>query len=137
MGSLARDGSGRGAQWHCFLLCQELLAQHEAVDGDGVVDGRAGVRDGRGEGRGVRLADGPGLLRQEVRLHVRWGQERDVRAEGSPSPWWSSPPRGWAAPTSTPSWRSLDSCAKLPIFKVKKMLLYKKFLLFISLIPNT
>merc|ERR550517_188967 len=25
-----------------------------------------------------------------------------------------------------------DSCAKLPIFKVKKMLLYKKFLLFIS-----
>merc|ERR1712083_149561 len=53
------------------------------------------------------------------------------------NPWWSSPPRGWAAPTSTPSWRSLDSCAKLPIFKVKKMLLYKKFLLFISLIPNT
>merc|ERR1712088_189705 len=49
----------------------------------------------------------------------------------------SQPPRGWAAPTSTPSWRSLDSCTKLPIFKIKKMLLYKKFLLFISLIPNT
>ena len=28
-----------------------------------------------------------------------WGQ----------GPWWSSPPRGWAAPTSTPSWRSLDT----------------------------
>merc|ERR1711936_437370 len=56
-------------------LCQELLAQHEAVDGDGVDDGRAGVRDGRGEGRGVRLPDGPGLLRQEVRLHVRRRQE--------------------------------------------------------------
>merc|ERR1712241_820377 len=82
MGVLRGTARGEELSGTVFLLCQELLAQHEAVDGDGVVDGRAGVRDGRGEGRGVRLPDGPGLLRQEVRLHVRRRQERDVRANG-------------------------------------------------------
>merc|ERR1711978_681100 len=84
MGSRGRVLPLEPAQWHCGQLCQELLAQDEVVglDGGGGGDGGLGVRDGRGQGRGVRLPDGPGLLRQEVRLHVRWGQERDVRAEG-------------------------------------------------------
>merc|ERR1711962_1866879 len=81
---------GRGlplepAQWHCDQLCQELLAQDEVVGlggGGGGGDGELRVRDGRGQGWGVRLPDGPGLLRQEVRLHVRWGQKWHVRSEG-------------------------------------------------------
>merc|ERR1712223_164380 len=82
--SLARDSCREGAQWHCGQLCQELLAQDEVVglDGGGGGDGGLRVRDGRGQGWGVRLPDGPGLLRQEVRLHVRWGQKWHVRSKG-------------------------------------------------------
>merc|ERR1712080_310350 len=60
------------------LLKMKLLA---SVGGGG--DGGLRVRDGRGQGWGVRLPDGPGLLRQEVRLHVRWGQKWHVRPEGA------------------------------------------------------
>merc|ERR1712203_646961 len=75
MGSRGRGLPLEPAQWHCDQLCQELLAQDEVVDvGGGGGDGGLRVRDGRGQGWGVRLPDGPGLLRQEVRLHVRWGQ---------------------------------------------------------------
>merc|ERR1712241_544096 len=83
MGVLRGTARGKELSGTVFQLCLELLAQHhEAVGGDGGGDGGASVGDGRGEGRGVRLPDGPGLLRQEVRLHV-WGrQEWDVRAEG-------------------------------------------------------
>merc|ERR1712107_596007 len=84
MGSRVRVFPLEPAQWHCDQLCQELLAQDEVVGvgGGGGGDGGLGVRDGRGQGWGVRLPDGPGLLRQEVRLHVRWGQKWHVRPEG-------------------------------------------------------
>merc|ERR1712203_941181 len=84
MGSRVRGLPLEPAQWHRGQLCQELLAQDEVIgvgDGGGG-DGGLGVRDGRGQGWGVRLPDGPGLLRQEVRLHVRWGQKWHVRPEG-------------------------------------------------------
>merc|ERR1711872_427140 len=84
MGSRVRVLPLEPAQWHCDQLCQELLAQDEVVGvgGGGGGDGGLRVRDGRGQGWGVRLPDGPGLLRQEVRLHVRWGQKWYVRPEG-------------------------------------------------------
>ena len=46
--SLVRAPALEGVQWHRFKLCQELLAQFEAVDGDGGVDGRAGMDVGKG-----------------------------------------------------------------------------------------
>merc|ERR1712001_288229 len=49
--------------------------------------GGFGRRDGDREGRGVRLSDGTGLLRQEVRLSLwRW-PEWDARDRGSSGRW--------------------------------------------------
>merc|ERR1712156_280701 len=58
MGSRVRGLPLEPAQWHCDQLCQELLAQDEVVGlggGGGGGDGGLGVRDGRGQGWGVRL----------------------------------------------------------------------------------
>merc|ERR1711956_64519 len=62
-----------------------LLLGHTRND-EGVLDAAAGgcaePGDGAGQGRGLRLALRPGLLCQEIWVHVRWRAERSPRAGG-------------------------------------------------------
>merc|ERR1712210_330370 len=74
------------AQWHTSARSSELFESKESrafFDDEELCcsspPGGFGRRDGDREGRGVRLSDGTGLLRQEVRLSLwRW-PEWDAR----------------------------------------------------------
>merc|ERR1739842_247140 len=78
------------AQWHTSARSSELFDGKESrafFDDEELCcsspSGGFGGCDGDREGRGVRLSDGTGLLRQEVRLPLwRW-QEWDARDRGS------------------------------------------------------
>merc|ERR1712008_624962 len=79
-----------------------LLLGHTRND-EGVFDaaavGCAEPGDGAGQGRGLRLALRPGLLCQEIWVHVRWRAERSPRAGG---PAEELRPHAPAAPGRTP-----------------------------------
>merc|ERR1712203_1232517 len=80
--SLTHELSGillPGAQ--SFLRVQSFLDDEELCCSSPPVG--VGGGDGDREGRGVRLSDGTGLLRQEVRLSLWRRQEWDARDRGS------------------------------------------------------
>ena len=53
-------------------LCRELLAQREAVDGDGGGSGRVGVSDGHGERRGVLTNTAVALVSFSSAVDGQW-----------------------------------------------------------------
>merc|ERR1739842_114336 len=78
------------AQWHTSARSSELFDGKESrafFDDEELCcsspSGGFGGCDGDREGRGVRLSDGTGLLRQEVRLSLWRRQEWDARDRGS------------------------------------------------------